>query len=468
MRKPVKKRDIIEVEIEDLVYGGKGLAHYQDYVVFVKDSIPGQRLKAKVYKAKSNYAEAHPVAILKESELAIEPPCPYFEHCGGCSHQNISYQKQLEFKEKQVRDLYSRMGGFDNIDFESIQPAVDQFRYRNKMEFAFSAHRWLMKDFEAEKPEDFALGLRAPGYYWKAIDLDDCLIASQETQQILDLVRNYALDNRLQPYSVRNRDGFLRHVVLRKAYHTDQVMVNIVTNQDQPEKLAPLADLLQSKIPNLRSVINAYTTNVGGTTLPEKTHLLYGEDHLIETLNGKEYVISPSSFFQTNTRMAEKLYQIVNKKAALQGDEIVWDLYSGTGSISIELADKADKIIGFEIVPEAVEDARKNAHRNGVDNLQFIKGNLDKLFRKQPEILEQLPQPDLMIIDPPRAGMHPKLVKDVIKTQAARIIYVSCKPSTQVRDVGRLVDAGYSVNSVKPVDMFPHTAHIEVVTTLLL
>jgi 23S rRNA (uracil1939-C5)-methyltransferase len=466
LTKPVSKRDIVELEIEDLVYGGKGLARYNDYVIFVKDCVPGQKLKAKIYKARSNYAEAHPVKILKRSELEIKPECPYFEHCGGCTYQNIPYDQQLKFKSKQVKDLFSHMGGFDNIKFEQIEKADSQFRYRNKMEFAFSAHRWLMQDFEAEKPEDFALGLRAPGYYWKAIDLDDCLIAPEETAKILDIVRNYALENNLKPYSFRNHKGYLRHLVLRKGYNTDQIMINIVTNQDTPERIEPLIEILQKNIPNLKSLINTYTTNVGGTTTPEKTHILSGRDHILERLNNKEYIISPESFFQTNTLMAEKLYRIVKEKAELSNNEIVWDLYSGTGSISIELADRAQKIIGFEIVPEAVKDARRNAERNNIDDVQFIEGNLDKFFRKKPEILEELDNPDVLVIDPPRAGMHPKLVKDVIKLAPERIIYVSCKPSTQVRDVGRLTDENYRVESVKPVDMFPHTSHIEVVTRL--
>lgn len=466
MTKPVKKRDIIELKIEDLVYGGKGLARYNDYVIFVKDSVPGQRVKAKIYKAKSSYAEAHPIRILEHSELEKEAKCPYFDHCGGCNYQNISYKNQLKFKYKQVRDLFSRMGNFDQIDFEEISAAGDQYRYRNKMEFAFSANRWLMHNFEEEKPHDFALGLRAPGYYWKAIDLNDCLIAPEETPKVLEIVRNFALENNLEPYNVRNHEGFLRHLVLRKAYKTNQIMIMVVTNRDEPEKIEPLSDILQNNISNLHSFIQAYTTNVGGTTIPEKTYLLYGEDHIIEELNGKKYIISPESFFQTNTMMAEELYQIIKQKSDLKGDEIVWDLYSGTGSIAMELAEQAQQVIGFEIVPEAVQDAIRNANINNIDNLKFIEGNLDKLFRKKPEILEQLPQPDLVIIDPPRAGMHPKLVKDVIKIGAQKVVYISCKPSTQVRDLNKFNEAGYNIDSVKPVDMFPQTSHIEVVTRL--
>ncbi|MCF7885349.1 MAG: 23S rRNA (uracil(1939)-C(5))-methyltransferase RlmD [Candidatus Marinimicrobia bacterium] len=466
MTKPVRKGDIVDLRIEKLVYGGKGLARYNDYVVFVKNCVPGQKIKAKIYRAKSSYGEAHPIRILEHSAVEIEPACPYFEHCGGCNHQDIAYDDQLKFKQKQVRDLYSRMGGFDNIKFESIADADRQFRYRNKMEFAFSAHRWLMHDFEAEKPHDFALGLRAPGYYWKAVDIDDCLIAPEETEQVLDIVRTYALKNDLQPYSVRDHTGYLRHLVLRKSAQTDQLMIIIVTNQDTPEKIEALSAELASKIPNLSSFINSYTTNVGGTTLPEKTHLLYGKDHIIDKIDEHEFIISPNSFFQTNTGMAAKLYTIIKEKAELNGDEIIWDLYSGTGSISIYLADQARQIIGFEIVPEAVQDAHKNAKRNNVDNLKFIEGNLDNIFRKQAEILEKLPHPDAMIIDPPRAGMHPKLVQNVIEIAPRKIVYVSCKPSTQVRDVNKLVDAKYAINSVKPVDMFPQTSHIEVVTRL--
>ena len=467
MTKPVRKSDIVELEIEDLVYGGNGIAHVNDYVVFVEDCVPGQTVKAKVHKATSSYAEAHPLKVLEKSPIEVEPECPYFDHCGGCNHQDIPYEKQIQFKKEQVENTYKNLGNFENIQIQTpLKLENNKFRYRNKMEFAFSPNRWLMNDFEDYKPKNFALGLRPPGYYWKAIDLDDCVIAPQETEQVLHLVRKYTKENNLSLHDVRDHEGYLRHLMLRKGINTNQLMINVVTNDNTPEKLEELGEILKTKIPTLNSFINTYTENKGGTTEPEQIHLLEGEKYISDKIYNLEFRISSTSFFQTNTKMAEKLYSEIKAKSELSGEEIVWDLYSGTGSISLFLADKAKKIIGFELASEAVEDAKVNAKVNNIENVEFLKGNLNKFFSKQPEIIEELPDPDLIVLDPPRAGMHPQLLKDLCKIAPPKIVYVSCKPPTQVRDINKLAQEGYEINSIRPVDMFPQTAHIEVVTRL--
>ena len=469
MSAPVKRNQFVDLDIESLGFGGKGIAHIGEYIVFVdSDVVPGQKVRARVRKAKSSYAEAVTVEHLQKSPFEIEAPCPYFDHCGGCKHQNLPYDLQLKQLQLQVEDLYHHLGGFTSTPIEPILAGKEIFRYRNKMEFAFSNRRWLLENFDSEKPVDFALGLRAPGVYWKAIDIDDCLIAPEETRPVLETIRRFARDNRWLAYDQKTHTGYLRHVVLRKARRTDQVLVNIVTNSREPERLQALSLELSKTVPNVVAVVNTVTQSWSGTTMGE-TIQLWGEPDIVEKLGELEFAISPASFFQTNTVMAEKLYGVVKELAEIAAGDIVWDLYCGTGSIALYLAEGARAIYGFEIVPEAIRDARKNAARNQVDNVYFFEGNLDKLFREQPELLQKLPRPDLLVIDPPRGGMHPRLVSDVVKIHPGKIVYVSCNPATQVRDLRLMVDeGGYRIDRVQPVDLFPHTPHIEVVTRLSL
>jgi len=467
---PVKKHQELELTIENLAFGGIGIAHVDDYIIFIpKGAVPGQVVKARITKATSNYGEAKVLEIIRKSDNVIIPPCPYFGQCGGCKHQNLQYEEQLKQLHNQVKELYHHLGGFKETVVNSPVPSDKIFRYRNKMEFAFSNRRWLMDDFDEEKPEDFALGLRASGNYWKAIDIGDCIIAPEESGILLSSVRSFALKSKISAYDQKSHEGFLRHLVIRKGQKTDQLMLNIVTNSDSPELLMPLVDELSEKLPNLTCFVNIVNRGVSGTTTGEKTNLLYGKQYIEEKFGDLTFKISPSSFFQTNTLMAEKLYEVVKDFAKLKKSDIVWDLYCGTGTIALYLASCVKRVIGFEIVHEAIKDANENARLNGIENIRFIEGNLDKLFRKEPELLKELPYPDLIIIDPPRSGMHPKLVNDIIKIHPRKIVYVSCNPATQVRDLKLIVDEGnYRIDSVQPVDMFPHTPHIEVVVKLVL
>ena len=468
MEKPVKKGQDISVEIEDLAFGGTGISHINDFVIFVKNGLPGQKVYARITKVKSSFAEARILKVLKKSPMQDDAPCPYFEYCGGCTFQNLPYDKQLEYLHNQVKQLYRHLGGFGPVEVQTPICSQDIFRYRNKMEFAFSNKRWLTGDFENHKPDDFALGLRAPGNFWKAIDLNDCLIAPEETVAVLETVRNFARKYHLIPYDQKKHAGFMRHLVLRKARNTNQLMINIVTSDDQHRIFQPLIDNLSAILNNLTSVVNTISRSLSGTTIGEKQHILFGKDHIFEKLGNLTFKISPASFFQTNTVMAEALYNIVVKYAALKNTEVVWDLYCGAGSIALYLAEKAKEVIGFEIVKDAVKDARENATLNQIENVQFIEGDLDKLFLKNPELLDDLPKPDVVIIDPPRGGMHPKLIPVVAQLNPRRIIYVSCNPSTQVRDLKLLVeDSNYTIDNIQPIDLFPHTPHIEVVTRLV-
>ena len=465
--RPVKKRDILELFIQDLSFHGKGVAKVDTYTIFVTDAIPGQKVKAKIQRAKKSYAEAYILEILEKSDYEIQPPCQYFDHCGGCKHQNIPYETQLEFFHKQINELYKRLGGFADADVKPVIGAKDIYNYRNKMEFSFSKHRWLTGDFEKEKPQDFALGLRAPGNFWKTVDLNACMIAPKESAKIMELVREYAFENHLPPYDQREHIGLLRHLMIRKGYNTGQLMVNIVTSKNKPELFKGLAERIVAEYPNITSIMHTVATNKGGTTIPEVQNLLFGQDYIEDKLGDLTYKISAASFFQTNTVMAEKLYDEIKKTANVQKDENVWDLYCGTGSIGLYIAPDAKTVTGIEIIKDAVHDAVKNAKNNSIENIEFIHGNLDNLFEKQPQLANQLPKPDVLIVDPPRSGLHPKLVSQIIELNPHRIVYVSCNPATQVRDLKMLSDeAGYKIDSIQPVDMFPHTPHIEVVTGL--
>ena len=466
--RPVRKNQIIELKIDRLAFGGAGIASVDDYIIFVgNEAVPGQIVSAQITQAKSTFAEAKIREVIKPGEQEIPALCPYFHHCGGCKHQNISYQAQTEYFHRQIVEIYQHLGQFADVEVRPTIPSEKTFRYRNKMEFAFSNRRWRIGQTDAEKPEDFALGLRVPGNYMKAIDIDDCLIAPEETPTVLRLVRAFALENRLPAFDAIRHDGFLRHLVLRKGEHTGNLMINIVTRDDLPKIFEPLIAGLSKALPNLVSVVNTVTRAVSGTTIGEKTNLLFGQDSIEEKLGSLSFKISPASFFQTNTGMAEKLYETIRDATDIRKTETVWDLYCGTGSIALFLASAAKQVVGFEIVPSAIQDAVENASRNNIDNARFILGDLDQLFRKSPELLHDLPTPDVLVIDPPRVGMHPKLVQDILPLNPSRIIYVSCNPSTQVRDLKTINQlGGYRIESVQPIDLFPHTPHIEVVTRL--
>jgi len=468
MEKPVNKGQVISVEIEDLAFGGAGICHINDFVIFVKNGLPGQKVYARITKVKSSFAEARILKVLKKSPIQHDAPCPYFEYCGGCTFQNLPYDKQLEYLHNQVKQLYRHLGGFGPVEVQTPIRSQDIFRYRNKMEFAFANKRWLTGDFESHKPDDFALGLRAPGNFWKVIDLNDCLIAPEETAVVLAAIRNFARKIHLIPYDQKKHEGFLRHLVLRKARNTNQLMINIVTSDDQHRIFQPLIDNLSAILNNLTSVVNTISRSLSETTIGEKQHILFGKDHIIENLGDLTFKISPASFFQTNTVMAEALYDIVAKYAALKSTDVVWDLYCGAGSIALYIAEQAKEIIGFEIVKDAVKDARENTALNQIENVRFIEGDLDKLFWKNPELLDDLPKPDVMIIDPPRGGMHAKLIPVVAQVNPKSIVYVSCNPSTQVRDIKMLIEkSNYTIDIIQPIDLFPHTPHIEVVTRLV-
>ncbi|XVF74459.1 hypothetical protein PTKIN_Ptkin13bG0111900 [Pterospermum kingtungense] len=484
-----KKNQVLELECESLAFKGKGVCKVADsgFVLLCDNALPGERFIGRVSRKKGSYAEVTKLKTISPHWNFVDAPCEYATYCGGCKTQNLSYQAQLRAKEQQVHELVVHVGKFSNKnpDFASIMkpivPCDIQFHYRNKMEFSFGSQKWLPKELLHEKlegNENYALGLHAPGYFDKILNVNKCLLQSEPANKILATVQNHWKDPELglSPYNVHSHAGFLKHLVLRTGRDIEtgfpELMVNFVTSSYKPELLKPLVERI-SAIPEVASIMNNVNTSIGNTSVGEEEYTLYGKPTITETLKGLTFQISANSFFQTNTHQAEVLYKLIEDCAGLRGDgsEIVLDLFCGTGTIGLTLAKMARHVYGYEVVPQAVADARRNAKLNGISNATFIEGDLNKIGEN---FGKDFPKPDIVISDPNRPGMHMKLIKFLLKLKAPRIVYVSCNPATCARDIDYLchgvaeqnIKGCYKLKSLQPVDMFPHTPHIECVCQL--
>ena len=457
----IKRRAELELKIESLAYGGMGVAKKDDFVIFVKGAIPGQIVNARVYKKKKGYAEAQTLNIVSESPDAVEPKCNHFYICSKI--QNLSYKEQLKEKGNQVEDAFQRLGGFKEFKLKKVIEGDPTFNYRNKMEFTFSPHRWVLESEPEGVDKSFALGLHIPGRYDKILDINNCHIQPEIGNKILQVAREVCNSNSdLKPYDPKTHIGFLRHLMIRYGVNTNQLMVNVVTAYDDINKLSPLTDTLLNKFPEITSLVNNVNTRKADVAFGEFETLLFGKPYIEEKLGNLTFEISANSFFQTNTLQGEVLYNEVLKAADLKGDEIVFDLYCGAGSIALYLAKKAKEVFGFEVIRSSLENATKNAKNNKIKNAVFLKANLDTFF-KSGQLPRRIPKPDIVIVDPPRAGMHPDMTNYLHKFKAKKIVYVSCNPTTQARDAKVLYEKGYHIKSAVMVDMFPHTPHIETV-----
>ena len=458
---PVKRGGEYELDIEKLAFGGAGVARIENYVIFVKGALPGDRVRARISKRKPSFAEARLLEVLTPSPQREEAPCPYFEWCGGCTWQNLSYENQLKYKREITAESLQHLSKVQDVEVLPVIPSDPNFGYRNKMEFSFSDRRWLLPDELGQEgiDKDFALGLHVPGTFDKIIQVDRCLLQDEQANDVLQYVTGYVREHKLIPYGIRSHEGYLRFLVIRRSQYNAKIMVNIVTSEERPELLQPLAEALIKKFPFTTSVVNNINSRPAQIALGEKEILLAGEPWIEEKLGGFIFKISANSFFQTNTKQAERLYEQVLQAAEIKADDIVWDLYSGTGTISLFLAQQAREVIGFELAESAVEDAHKNAEEHGVLNTRFVGGDLLHRLR------DTQPKPDVLVTDPPRAGMHEKVVRYLNEILPRRIVYVSCNPTTLARDLALLKD-NYSIETVQPVDMFPHTYHIETVVKL--
>ncbi len=460
-RMAIKKRKTYELEIIDLAFGGKGLAKPEGFPVFVDRVLPGDRVFVKVTKKKKSWAEAKLIKIMEPSHLRGKAKCAYAGFCGGCKWQELAYEKQLAYKKRHVQESLAHIGRLKQVPVLDVIASNPVFHYRNKMEFSCSQKRWLMPhELEDETiKKTFGIGLHVPGTFDKVIDIQDCSIMPQEGNQILGAVRDFVRDSGLPAYHLRSHEGFWRFVMLRHSVAFDQWMVNLVTKEKNLEVMNRLGQVLADRFPGIESIVNNITDARSGVSLGKEEVLIHGRDHIREKLGAHEFRISANSFFQTNTRACETLYAKVEEFAGLTGHETVLDLYSGTGTIPIWLSGKAKRVTGIEIVKSAVADARKNASLNKITNCEFIEGDIKA-------VLPGLGQsPDVMIIDPPRVGMHKDVVLQVLRARAETIVYVSCNPATLARDLEMLAPA-YDIVKVQPVDMFPHTYHIESVALL--
>ena len=456
----IKKGQDIHLEISDLAFGGRGLAKISGFAVFVDGAVEGDLVLARVTKNKKSFGEARVLEVITPSQFRVDPICDYSGVCGGCSMQFINYERQLHYKTNHVREALEHIALMDNV---TVLPAVsseNNFAYRNKMEFTFSPDRWLMPgELGVEGVERGAgVGFHAPKSFQRVIDIKKCHLMPEQGNDILQEIRSHAIDSGLDAYNQKIHTGFWRFVTLRHSVFSDSWMVNLVTSSENDGTVFSLADKLTKKFGNITSIVNNITARKAGIAFGEYEKPVYGDNYIIERLGKFEFEISPNSFFQTNTRGAEKLYSIVTECAGLTGSEDVVDLYCGAGTIGIWLSQYARKVTGVEIIESAVIDARKNTERNGIENCSFHLGDVA-------HILSDVEKPDVMIVDPPRSGMSKEVVKQVIEMAPKRIVYVSCNPATMARDFLELKKY-YKVNQIQPVDMFPNTYHIEAVARL--
>jgi len=481
----VKKGDDLELEISEYAYEGKGISKVHkklitpdnktdtssdlpNYIVFVNGSYPGDRVNAKLKKIKNSYSEANLVDIIKPSGFRVQSRCKYFGTCGGCKQQDLKYEMQITYKQEQVKDIFEHIGGLREFELEDILPSENIFFYRNKMEFSFADKRWLTKDeIGADEiiNKDFALGLHIPRIFDKVLDIDECFLQSELSNKILNFTRKFFKEKNTTIYSTKTHKGYLRHLVIRQSQNTDDLMVNLVTGSEDDELMNEYTTELLKVVPQITTIINNINLKKASVAIGDYEKVYCGTGFIFDKIGNYKFRISANSFFQTNTLQAENLFKTAMEFAELKGDEIIYDLYSGAGTIAIYVSDKAEKIYGFESVKSALKDAEKNAKINSVGNAEFIEANLYKSFLPIVE-KRKIPNPDVIIIDPPRSGMHKTTVDDVIQLDPGKIVYVSCNPATQARDIKLMVEAGYKLIKIRPIDMFPHTFHIENVALL--
>jgi 23S rRNA (uracil1939-C5)-methyltransferase len=457
----VKKGDELELEITGLVFGGKGLCRRDGFVVFVDRTVPGDRVLARIIRKRKSYADAIPLSILSPSPDRVDPVSRYSGTCGGCTWQYLRYDKQLEYKRSHVRDCLEHIAMMRDVPVHPVIASEKIFGYRNKMEFSCSDRRWLMPQEmeDAEADSGFALGLHVKGTFYKVLDIEECKIQPELGNAILREARQYMKKSGAPAYGLHSHEGFWRFLMLRHAVAYDRWMVNIITASEDREMVQPLADLLTERHPEIVSVVNNITSRPAAIATGEYEILLKGLPAMRERIGRFEFEISANSFFQTNTSGAARLYETVRQYAGLTGAETVFDLYCGTGAIAISLSDAAGRVIGFEIAESAVADAEKNCRINGIGNCRFIPGDI------RTSMAQARVRPEVMVIDPPRAGMHPDVVRQILEICPERMVYVSCNPATLARDLALMADR-YRLLEVQPVDMFPHTYHVEAVARL--
>lgn len=448
----MKKGNEYEITIEDTEFPGYGISHAEGLKVYVKNAFPGEKILVCITKKRKRYAEAKIIKILSEVDYKIDSPCLHFGLCGGCTSLDVSYKKQVEFKEHQVLELFEK-AGIEGFEYLGIEKSPQVYGYRNKMEFTFG-------DFE--KGGELTLGMHAKNRRFSIVSAEGCSIVNKDYNIILSTVAEYFKKTGLPPYKVMSHEGFLRNLVVRKAQNTKEILINIVTTSETDFDFSELTSVLVH-LPyegKLTGIIHCVNDSLSDTVAADKIEVLYGRDYIYEGLCNLKFKISPFSFFQTNSKGAEKLYSIVKDFLGNMENKTVFDLYCGTGTIGQIIAKDADKVIGVELVEEAVKSANENARLNGLSNCRFIAGDVAKIINNINI------RPDAIVLDPPRPGVQPEALKHVLEFGADEIVYVSCNPKSLVRDLKVILESGYAIQKVKLMDMFPNTPHVETVVLI--
>ncbi len=463
-----KELPVIEgVEIQGVAAEGKSIARVDDLVVFVPYGAPGDIVDIKLDKKKRSYAEAHIVNMVKPSERRVEPKCEHFGVCGGCKWQHIPYEDQLEYKRNQVVDALTRIAKVEHPEVKPALGSQEIFAYRNKLEYTFSNKCWItFEDLRSGKEiEDRnALGFHIPGAFDKVLDIKKCWLQDNLSNEIRLFIRQYTLSKGYSFYDIKAQEGFMRTLMVRIA-STGEIMLIVVFGRPDQEAIEDVMAAVAERFPQITSLLYVVNQKVNDTIGDQEVVTYRGRDYINEEMEGLTFRIGPKSFYQTNSRQAYELYKVARSMARLKEDDLVYDLYTGTGTIANFVAKGVKKVIGIEYVPEAIEDAKLNSKLNGIDNTLFFAGDMKDVLTDS--FINEHGRPDVMIIDPPRAGMHEDVVAVILNARPERIVYVSCNPATQARDLA-MMDSLYKVEEVQPVDMFPHTHHIENVVRLSL
>ncbi len=470
MARKRKELPIIEnLKITDVAAEGNAIGRESEsgMVVFVPYASPGDILDVKIDRKRKSYAQGHIERIVTPSPIRVIPQCEHFTICGGCRWQHLPYEFQLKCKQQQVVDALERIAKVELPEILPIKGSPLQWEYRNKMEYTFSNKCWLtyeqLKSGEVFDNRD-AAGFHLPGAFSKVLDIKKCHLQDDLSNQVRNFVKDYGKQYGMTFYDLKTQQGLLRTMMVRIA-STGQIMVVMVFGEDQPEQIKILLDELHNKFPQITSLLYVINLKVNDTISDQEIHVHSGTDYVIEKMENLEFRVGPKSFYQTNSMGAYELYKVVREFAELSGEQLVYDLYTGTGTIANFVQSKAKKVIGIEYVEEAIADARINSQVNGIDNTEFYAGDMKDVLTD--EFIACHGRPDVMIVDPPRAGMHEDVVKVILNAEPSRIVYVSCNPATQARDLA-LLDGKYCVEKVQPVDMFPHTHHVENVVSLVL
>ncbi|WP_186754677.1 23S rRNA (uracil(1939)-C(5))-methyltransferase RlmD [Echinicola salinicaeni] len=464
MSRKMKNKVLENLTIERIASEGKCVTHYEGKVVFVQQVAPGDVVDVRITKGKSSFMEGQAIKIHKYSEDRVEPFCSHFGVCGGCKWQHIDYKLQLSYKRQQVLDQFSRIAKVPIPEVMPIIGSADTQYYRNKLDFTFSNNRWLTRE-EIDSGQEFernALGFHIPKRFDKIVDINHCYLQGGISNDVRNELRKFALENGITFFDMIQQVGLLRNLIIRTS-SIGETMVIVQFGEDQPQEIQKTMEFLAERFPEITSLLYIINLKKNETFHDQEIHTFKGRDYIIEKMEGLEFRIGPKSFYQTNSEQAYELYKVTREFADLKGDEVVYDLYTGTGTIANFVAKKAKQVIGIEYVDAAIEDAKLNAKVNKLDNTLFYAGDMKDILND--EFIAAHAAPDVIITDPPRAGMHEDVVNMLLKLEAPKIVYVSCNPATQARDVA-LLGEKYQVDKVQPVDMFPQTYHVENVVLL--